>query len=171
MVLLKSHDFSNSFAVRPLTEVDIPAILKLYETNPYYFEHCPPPPTEACVLDDMTKLPPGKRREDKHFVGYFDKDKLIAVLDLVEGYPSEEKAFIGLFMLDKAYQGKGLGSQLIVELLESLMRQFKILRLGYVATNSPAKAFWEKQGFVPTGETSQEKQYTIILAEYLKKDK
>lgn len=171
MVLLKSHDFSISFFVRPLTEADIPAILKLYETNPYYFEQCPPPPTEASVLNDMTRLPPGKRREDKHFVGYFDGDRLIAVLDLVEGYPSDEKAFIGLFMLDKAYQGKGLGSQLIVELLESLMRQFKTLRLGYVATNSPAKAFWEKQGFVPTGETSQEKQYTIILAEYLKKDK
>ncbi|MFU2163441.1 GNAT family acetyltransferase [Streptococcus pluranimalium] len=66
MVLLKSHDFSNSFAVRSLTEFDIPAILKLYESNPYYFEHCPPPPTEASVLDDMTSLPPGKRREDKH---------------------------------------------------------------------------------------------------------
>lgn len=55
MVLLKSHDFSNSFAVRPLTEVDIPAILKLYESNPYYFEHCPLPPTEASILNDMTR--------------------------------------------------------------------------------------------------------------------
>lgn len=171
MVLLKNHDFSIRFLVRPLIEADIPAILKLYETNPYYFEYCPPPPTAASVLDDMTKLPPGKRREDKHFVGYFDGDRLIAVLDLVAGYPSDEKAFIGLFMLDKAYQGRGLGSQLIVELLEYVTRQFKTLRLGYVATNSPAKAFWEKQGFVPTGEKSREKQYTIILAEYLKKDK
>lgn len=90
---------------------------------------------------------------------------------MVEGYPSDEKVFIGLFMLDKAYQGRELGSQLIVELLEYVTRQFKTLRLGHVATNLPAKAFWEKQGFVQTGEKSQEKQYTIILAEYLKKDK
>lgn len=34
MVLLKSHDFSIRFLVRPLIQADIPAILKLYETNP-----------------------------------------------------------------------------------------------------------------------------------------
>ncbi|MDG3141721.1 GNAT family N-acetyltransferase [Streptococcus suis] len=171
MVMLKSHDFSERFFVRPLTDGDVPAILKLYKTNPTFFEHCPPIPTEASVLSDMAKLPYGKRVSDKHFVGYFDNDILIAVLDLVEGYPSEEKAFIGLFILDKAYQGRGIGSQLIVELLENITQRFDAIRLGYVTTNLPAKQFWQKQGFVLTGETSQEEQYTISLAEYLKKDK
>lgn len=122
-------------------------------------------------MSDRTKLPHGTSLFDNHFVGYFDKGKLVAVLDLLEGYPSEETAFIGLFILDKAYQGRGIGSQLIVELLENITQRFDAIRLGYVTTNVPAKRFWQKQGFVPTGERSQEEQYTISLAEYLKKDK
>lgn len=171
MVLLESQKFSNTFLVRPLTKDDVEAVLRLYLTNPYFFEQCPPTPTEASVLSDMNKLPYGKRLSDKHFVGYFDNDTLVAVLDLVEGYPSEDKAFIGLFILDKAYQGKGIGSQLIVELLENITQRFDIIRLGYVTTNVPAKLFWQKQGFVLTEEVSQEESYTISLAEYLKKDK
>lgn len=146
-------------------------MLKRYETNPTYVKHCPPVPIEASILSDLTKLPQGKSLSDNHFVCYFDKGKLVAGLGLIGGYPSEEIAFSGLFMLDKAYQGKGLGSRLIVELLGNITQRFDIIRLGYVTTHVPAKRFWQKQGFVPTGERSQEEQYTISPAEYLKKDK
>ena len=83
-------------------------MLKRYETNPTYVKHCPPVPTEALILSDLTKLPKGKNLPDNHFVGYFDKGILVAGLGLIAGYPSEETAFIGLFILDKAYQGRDL---------------------------------------------------------------
>ena len=108
MVLLNGDNFSERFLVRPLTGGDVSAMLKRYETNPAYVKHCPPVATEALILSDLAKLPHGMSLFDNHFVGYFDKGKLVAVLDLLEGYPSEETAFIGLFILDKAYQGRDL---------------------------------------------------------------
>ncbi len=35
----------------------------------------------------MTALPPGKAMEDKWFVGFYDGDCLIAVMDLILNYP------------------------------------------------------------------------------------
>lgn len=171
MVLLKSHDFSIRFLVRPLIQADIPAILKLYETNPYYFEHCPPPPTEASILNDMTRCLREKEGKTSILLAISMEIDLLLYLIWLKDILVMRKLLLVSYMLDKAYQGRELGSQLIVELLGYVTRQFKTLRLGYVATNLPAKAFWEKQGFVQTGEKSQGKQYTIILAEYLKKDK
>ncbi|MGV3011674.1 GNAT family N-acetyltransferase [Streptococcus thoraltensis] len=103
----------------------------------------------------------------------FDKAKLIAVLDLVEGYPDLHTAFIGLFMLDREYQSRGIGSRLMKEAVFQLVQSFDRVRLGYVATNEVAANFWTKQGFVPTGETSKTDCYEIILADFLgdKKDK
>ena len=36
-------------------------------------------------------------------------------MDLVVDYPAENVAFIGLFMMDKALQGKGAGSRIVSE--------------------------------------------------------
>ncbi len=42
---------------------------------------------------------------------------LIAVMDLILKYPNDETAFIGLFMVDSASQGKGTGTAIIEECL------------------------------------------------------
>lgn len=166
--MLDEHQFSNLFRVRALTESDAQIVLNLYQTNPYFFEHCPPSPSLETVLSDMRELPTGKDKQDKHFVGYFDhEDKLVAVLDLVERYPDEKTVFIGLFMIDKVCQGKGLGSRLIVELLNAVSNYFDRVRLGYVETNEVAVAFWQKLHFIPTGEQSQTEYYNIIVADYM----
>ena len=50
------------------------------------------------MLHDMTITPPGFTQKDKYFFGFFENQTLIAVMDLVDGYPMPEIAFIGLFM-------------------------------------------------------------------------
>ncbi|MGT2833071.1 GNAT family N-acetyltransferase [Streptococcus halotolerans] len=171
--MIDFQSLSKNYEVRLLTESDSQDVLQLYNTNPYFFKHCPPEPTLASVRRDMTKLPPNIKPENKYFLGYFDNAKLIAVLDLVEGYPDLHTAFIGLFMLDREYQSRGIASRLMTEALFQLMKNFDRVRLGYVATNEVAVHFWTKQGFVPTGETSKTDYYEIILADFLgdKKDK
>ncbi|MDY4762164.1 GNAT family N-acetyltransferase [Streptococcus thoraltensis] len=171
--MIDFQSLSKNYEIRLLTESDSQDVLQLYNTNPYYFKHCPPVPTLASVHMDMTKLPPNIKPKNKYFLGYFDKAKLIAALDLVEGYPDLHTAFIGLFMLDREYQSRGIGSRLIKEAVFQLVQSFDRVRLGYVATNEVAANFWTKQGFVPTGETSKTDCYEIILADFLgdKKDK
>ena len=101
----------------------------------------------------MTLLPPGAAPEDKYFLGYFRGDRLAAVLDLIDGYPSAETAYIGLFMVDGRFSGQGIGSRLVEELLEELKTAgFSRVRLAYQKANPQSTRFWTKNGFQPVEE-------------------
>ena len=102
---------------------------------------------------DVTALPPEKCAEDKHYLGFFDRETLVAVLDLIERYPQDDTAYIGFFMTKKERQGYGLGSTFIGELMDELRRErFRKVRLAVDRGNPQSKAFWEKNGFALTGE-------------------
>ena len=155
---------SSKYQVRHLEKFDAQTVLDLYESNPLYFEHCPPPPTIQSVECDMRALPDGKSIADKHFVGFFDGNNLVAVLDLIEKYPNEQTAFVGLFMVSALYQGKGIGSEIITSCFSQLkIEGFPHVRLGYVKTNPQAKSFWLKQGFEPTGIECEQEHYTVVV--------
>ena len=146
-------DFSSKYAVRPLTAADVDGILTLCAGNEQFYRYHPPLAPRESILEDMTALPPGKRAEDKHYLGFFDWKTLIAVLDLIERYPQGDTAYIGFFMTKKERQGCGLGTALISELLDELRREkFCRIRLAVDRGNPQSRAFWEKNGFALTGE-------------------
>ncbi len=154
---------SDVYAVRHITETDIPAVLSLLCGNPLYYAHCPPPPSVESVREELAALPPGKDYKDKYYLGFYQENTLVAVMDLIDGYPDGDTAFIGLFMMEKAYQGKGIGSAIIKDVCRYLQTQFTHVRLGYVSTNAQSKAFWYKNGFVPTGVVAHQEQYDIVV--------
>ncbi|NQJ69152.1 GNAT family N-acetyltransferase [Streptococcus suis] len=158
--------FSTSFQVRKLTETDLEQVLALYQTNPLYFEHFPPLPSLESLANDLVDCPPGKSLSDKYFLGFWDKNNLVAVLDLIDGYPTEDTAYIGLFMVDANLSGQGLGSRIMAELLSQLATYFKKVRLGYVESNPQSSYFWSKVGFCPTGEIKEMAGRRIVLSEY-----
>lgn len=160
-----SNNLSQSYRVRPLTLDDSPEILALYQTNPLYFEHYPPQPSLTSVASDLTKFPPSKKATDKAFLGFFDGETLLGVLDLIRDYPQEGTVYLGLFMVHAAYQGQGLSSQLLTEVLSALGADYQKARLSYVATNPQASQFWTKQGFIPTGERIETGDIEIVVAE------
>ena len=146
-------DFSQKSAVRPLTAADVDEILALCAWNEQFYRYHPPLATEESILEDMTALPPGKCEEDKHYLGFFGGETLVAVLDLIEHYPQGDTAYIGFFMTKKERQGRGLGTALIGELLDELRREkFRKVRLAIDRGNPQSRAFWEKNGFALTGE-------------------
>ncbi|HEL1551556.1 TPA: GNAT family N-acetyltransferase [Streptococcus suis] len=160
-----SH-FSNHYKVRKITEADLEQVLALYQTTPLYFEYCPPLPSLESLANDLVECPPGKEPTDKYFLGFWDKDQLLAVLDLIDGYPTAEIAYIGLFMVDSKLAGQGLGSNIIAKLLSQLATHFKKVRLGYVESNPQSSHFWSKVGFCPTGEVKELAGKTIVIAEH-----
>ena len=146
-------DFSERYAARPLTASDADAILTLCAENEQFYRYHPPLATKESVLEDLSALPPGKNAADKHYLGFFDGETLVAVLDLIERYPKNDTAYIGFFMTKKERQGRGLGTALIGELLDELRREkFCKVRLAVDRGNTQSKAFWEKNGFALTGE-------------------
>jgi RimJ/RimL family protein N-acetyltransferase/predicted kinase len=157
---------SEKYNVRKITEEDIPSVYRLMCGNPQYFHYCPPKPSEETVREDMQALPQHMTEEDKYYLGFFQKDDLTAVMDLIIGYPDEDTAFIGFFMMDRALQGKGEGSKMIAESLQYLSSLgFKRAMLGRVKGNPQPEAFWEKNQFVPTGTEIVQESYTVVAME------
>ena len=91
--------------------------------------------------------------KDKYYVGYFKNEKLIAVLDLIDGYPKKDIVFIGFFMMDINIQKNGIGSAIVNELIKYLTTlEYKEVRLGWINGNLQAEHFWIKNGFCPIKE-------------------
>ena len=162
---MEIRELSGIYEVKAAREEDVPDILRLCMGNPVYYRYCPPQVSEENIREDMVKLPPNKGREDKLYLCLWDKEKLVAVMDLILKYPDGETAFIGFFMMDKDYQGKGTGSRIVGDVLRCLTREFSKVRLGYVKGNEQSRCFWEKNGFVPTGKVVKQDLYEIVMME------
>ena len=158
--------FSDQYDVRRLTKDNIGEIYGLCRGNPLYYRHCPPFVTRESIAEDLKALPPGKELCDKYYLGYYDKGRLIAVMDLISGYPDRETAFIGFFMTDVSVQNTGAGSRIIDSLCQALgSLGFLRIRLGWVSANPQAEHFWHKNHFFETGTVVHMDAYTVTAAE------
>ena len=146
--MFDNNKFSNRYSVRFLKENDIDLVVDICNGNPLFYQYTIARPTKEDLLEDMRLTPPGIDLKDKYYVGYFDNETLVAVLDLIDGWPSKEIAYIGFFMMNHSYQGKNIGSSIIKELsiyLKSL--NVKYLRLAVDDGNPQSLHFWHKNGF------------------------
>ena len=158
--------FSAKYQVRELTMADVDIIYDLCKENTIYYDHCPPLITKAGVEDDISGLPPGKGFEDKYYVGFFSENQLIAVMDLIDGYPQPDIAFIGFFMTGIQVQGQGVGSDMIEEICDYLTTlHFHSVQLAWVKGNPQAENFWIKNQFQPIRESSSNVAHEVIVAE------
>lgn len=155
---------SRTYSAQELGEADIPQVCALCWSNPQFYRYCPPPVSEGSIRRDICALPPRKTAEDKYYLGFFRGDTLVAVMDLILRYPRVCGAFIGFFMVDSAYQGRGIGSQIIGECLSALKaRGFAFVRLAYIQGNRQSERFWQKNGFAPTGLEIPLEAYTEVV--------
>ena len=146
-------NLSKTFFVRKLNGEDVESVYALSIGNPIFYEYHPPFVTRESILEDMEALPPNKGYEDKFYIGFYDGENLVAVMDLIRDFPCEKTAFIGLFMVDAKYQGKGTGSKIIGECAAYLREQgFQTIQLGVDKGNPQSFAFWKKNAFCVTEE-------------------
>lgn len=152
------------YPARRLVAQDLPQVYKLCQGNTTFYEYNKESVTLAAVEADFTALPPGIALEDKYYLGFYQQGSLVALLDVIAHYPRAETAHIGLFMVEQACQGQGLGREIIGGLLRQLRcAGFARARLGCIVGNKEGEAFWQRMGFVPTGELSQRELYTVAV--------
>ena len=163
---MEINHISNKYKVRKLINGDIDIIYNLMKENPLFYEFCPPFVTKESIMEDLIALPPNVPIENKYYIGFFKEEKLVAIMDLIYKFPNSNTAFIGLFMMDKNEQGKGIGSNIISDCAKFLKDEgFSRIRLAYAKGNPQSSSFWRKNHFVETGETSESTNYTAILME------
>lgn len=156
------------YDVRPFTENDLPALLDLCLGNPLYYAHLGEEVTLDSLRDELTVLPKGKELCDKYFFGLYDGGTLVAAIDLIDGYPEADVAYLGWLILVAERQGHGEGTRIVQELTDFLRKQgFRALRLACVVGNPQSTRFWEKNGFTPDGKSSERENCTVIELERL----
>ena len=165
MLGLNIEILSKSYFVRRLNQRDVDSIYALCRENTIFYQYHPPFVTKESILKDMTALPPEKSMEDKYYLGFFAQDELVAVMDLILNYPKPDIAFIGFFMMNDRYQGRGIGSQIVDEVTAHLKAcGFNEMRLGIDKGNPQSTHFWRKNGFQVIREVPQG-DGVILLAE------
>ena len=145
---LPLQKLAGRYAVRELTRAIVPEMLRVARSNPLFYQYMQPDPTEENLAADLVALPPRRTLADKHFFGWFDGTRLVAMMDLISRHPQPEMAFIGWFIVDAAEQGHGLGRQLISDVLAMLKTEgVSEVRLGRIAGNPQSEHFWQVCGF------------------------
>lgn len=143
------------------------ALQRVLAAAPAYFECVsggPPGPAEAQSL--FSVLPPDKGYEDKFVWGLYSGPDMIGCADVIRGYPAADKAVIGLLLLAEPWQGRGLG-RAFASLVEQAIAGWGTiarLRIGVALANPRALRFWQRLGYVETGEVKRAEPGGIPVA-------
>ena len=157
---------SNQYSVRNLLPADAEMIYEVLKNNSIFYKYHPPMVTVESIIEDMEALPPKKGCEDKHYIGFFREDTLVAVMDLIEHYPQQGTALLGFFAMNANLHGQGIGTDIISDSVAYLAQVgFQKVRLGIDKGNPQSKAFWLKNGFAFIGEEYESDDSTILVLE------
>ena len=151
---LDINALSTSHAVRRITETDISDVYKLCKSNRKYYENTGnSAPTVESLTEIISRVPQGVDGSNKYFVGFYEDDHLVALLDLITGYPEKDDAFIGWFMVDGRRQRQGIGSRIFADVRAAMVGHgYDYLSLSCEKENTEAMEFWKAQGFRITKE-------------------
>ena len=156
---------SEAYAVRRMTDADADALFAFCKEHTAFYHYCNAEPSKARILEDLRITPPGIGPEDKYYVGFFQGDALVAVLDLIDGYPRPDVGYIGFFMVNAALEGKGVGTAIIGDVCAYLKQTGKAeVRLAIAEDNPQANHFWQKNGFVVVDKAPMD-GWTALVAE------
>ena len=152
-VSLDINALSTSHDVRRITEEDISDVYALCKSNQKYYQYLSAAPTVESLTEIISRVPEGAGKKDKYFVGFYEGDALISVLELITGYPESNDAFIGWFMVDGHRQRQGIGSQIFADVRAAMTAQgYDYLSLSCEKENQDAIQFWKAQGFEKISE-------------------
>lgn len=132
---------------------DLAAVNAFYdEAQDYWLLADRRPPDLQKARDFFTDGPPGCNPARSHRLGLFVEGRLSGLAELSFGYPLPEDAYLGLMILAPRIRGTGHGAAFNAA-VEALARAAGSPRiyLAVLQENPRGRAFWERQGFAPTG--------------------
>ena len=88
MKKIEIKKLSKRYDVKKLNLDDVEMIFKFCKSNTQYYEYCGKELSIELVEHDLKITPPGIPMEQKYYIGFLDNSKLIAIMDLEDGYPN-----------------------------------------------------------------------------------
>jgi GNAT superfamily N-acetyltransferase len=138
--------------IRPLDPVaDRTTVAQLLlDAQDYYHLWLGHAPGPEQVEEVFTSGPPGCDPARSHRLGLYLDGNLSGVAELSFGFPAPEDAYLGLMILAPWARNQGHGAAFTAH-VETLARPAPKLYLAVLEANPKGRAFWEAQGFTPTG--------------------
>lgn len=168
MQRIEVKNLSKKYDIRKLNNADVELIYTFCKSNTQYYEYCGKDLSMELIENDLIIAPPGIPTEQKYYVGFFEKGELIAVMDLIAGFPDENTAYIGFLMMNSALQGVGIGSGIVSEVLGCLKGYgFQKCRLGIDKANPQSNHFWKKNGFEVIREVALDEGIILVAEKQL----
>ena len=151
------------FEIKSIKEEDYNDLYELERNNIQYFKYTKEEPDYTSIIEEVHELPPNITKDNKYFVGFYKDKTLIAIMDLIDGYPNKEIYWIGLFMIDVNYHKQGIGTKIISTMIKHTQKN---IQLGCLSNNKEGDAFWSKMGFKEIRIAyNEEKDWEIIVME------
>ena len=79
---------STQYRVRYMNDSDTDALLDFCLQNDQYYRYCGKQPSRELILHDLHITPPNTSADAKYYIGFYDGDILVAIMDLIDGYPA-----------------------------------------------------------------------------------
>ncbi len=146
-----------SLLIRKLDpKTDLDAVQTLYDqAADYWLLADLRAPDHQKALDFFVDTPPGSDPAASHRLGLFLDGALVGVAELAFDFPEPGDPYLGLMILAPEARSMGLGRVLLAE-VERRARPAPHLYLGVLEANPRGRAFWEGNGFRPTGHSRQD---------------
>ncbi|SFC93539.1 hypothetical protein SAMN04487968_11514 [Nocardioides terrae] len=145
--------------LRRLTARDLPALQELLEADPgYTMRVTGEAPQPNAAADLLVGRPPGLPPDQKVVLGAFGEDGLVAVIDVLRGWPNPVSVHIGLLQVRASGKRQGVGRRAHDLLLARVADWTEVttLRAAIVGSNAAeAEPFWAALGYQPTGEPTR----------------
>ncbi len=107
------------------------------------------------AVGTLAALPPLREFTDKRVFAICENGVPIGCIDVIRGYPNRSTAMLGLLLISEARQRTGLGTtsfELLRTWIAGAWPELEQIRIGVVAVNADAIAFWKRLGFRENGE-------------------
>lgn len=140
---------SGHFEALRLNNADLIALTRLCLRCTDFFELVEgQPASHATVAEILAPAEGDHARGVKHVWGVKSGDEVLAVAELLEGYPGDGDWYIGLLLIDPAHRRKGIGTAFSAAVLDWIIDQGgTTVRLVVQEQNPEAASFWMRQGF------------------------
>jgi RimJ/RimL family protein N-acetyltransferase len=134
-----------------VTEDDLDDLFAIHAGNPEYAALTEGSQGEAGHYDrEMLERDwhLGTLQADRHqLIGRLEDGRAAVWLDLLDRNPNDGHPWIGLLMVDRGLQGRGLGRE-AAGAAEELLAGGPAVRAGVIPANDGAVAFWQRLGYV-----------------------
>jgi RimJ/RimL family protein N-acetyltransferase len=101
--------------------------------------------------ETLIDRPPKQPLHDMYKIGLFSGENLIGFFDVAKDYPQQDNWYFGLYLVDAALRGQGIGKRVLAGLEPWLKEQgAKQVMLSVLEENQAALRFWQREGFTQT---------------------